>query len=117
MGNFGFILINHFVADFLCQSRKMGEGKSSSMYWLSMHILVYTIVLGFLSEFFFTSATVFLTWILINSVAHFATDFVTSRMSTYFYKTNNLKWFWFTIGFDQLIHQLTLYLTFQHYGN
>src|SRR5579859_3942608 len=115
MHYFAFIMINHFIADFLCQSRKMGENKSTSMFWLSMHILVYTIVLGFFSSFFFAPIQ-FVNWLVINSVLHFITDFITSRMTTYFYKKQNMKYFWSTIGFDQLVHGLCLFYTSIYFG-
>lgn len=85
MNYFGFILLNHFVGDFVFQSRMMGENKSKSMYWLSMHILTYTTCIAFLSFPFFSTVANFALWVIVNMVLHFCTDFVTSRLTGFFY--------------------------------
>ena len=38
-----FVLFNHGVADFLLQNKNMALNKSSSNYWLSIHVFYYTI--------------------------------------------------------------------------
>lgn len=120
------ILFIHFVADFLFQSREMGIKKSRNIYWLITHIYIYSIItfigwvlyfdLNFKMMFELISLTVF---------SHFLTDYITSKLSSRFYlkskKSKSLKeskyfeWlFWSIIGFDQLIHAITLILTFKY---
>jgi len=42
-----YLLIMHFVADFLFQSREMGQKKSSSLKWLCKHGLIHFAVFAF----------------------------------------------------------------------
>jgi hypothetical protein len=124
------LLSTHFVADFLFQSRNMGRKKGKNIYWLTTHILIYTIVTIFgwvvffnlFEKSFYDSLTIGL---LIFST-HFITDFITSKISGYCYlktletKNNNhesSKWewrFWSIIGFDQFIHAITLILIYDY---
>lgn len=91
----------HFFADFICQSRKVAEGKGSSFKILLQHCAEYTI---FLIPFGFKFA-------LVNGLAHLATDFVTSKLTTHYYLQKNNKMFFNVIGADQAIHMSCLYLT------
>jgi len=96
-------LFCHFVADFLCQTRKMGENKSKDINILVHHVVVYTLVL-------FMMLTIPLGIELaariagINGGAHLVIDFITSRITSYLYKENKIHSFWSTIGFDQYLH-------------
>lgn len=105
----------HFIADFLCQTREMATNKSKSVYWLTLHVLVYSIVttLGWLC---FTQDMVSLLYICVITFAtHWITDFITSKLTSYFYLKNNMFLFFATIGFDQLIHITTLTLTYEYF--
>lgn len=108
----GLLFFFHYVADFMCQSRMMGENKSKSFEWLITHVSVYIIVLGILSFPLFESWIGFTFWIVINYCLHLTTDFITSRLSTYFYLKKNMYGFWNVIGIDQTIHFVTLYYTY-----
>src|SRR5260221_14530512 len=108
----GFIFLFHYIADFLFQSRMMGENKSSSLEWLLKHVIVYATILGLLVYPFFSSSLTFVIWIVMNFCLHLITDFITSKISTYFYLKKNMYGFWNTIRIDQTIHIVTLYYTF-----
>lgn len=116
------ILTMHFIADFLCQTRTMARNKSTSIKWLSIHVLVYTFVMALaffvVGEFkginYNATLLLGLYYIVINGAAHWLTDFVTSKISGYFYKKGNEWAFFGIIGLDQLIHAATLLLTY-HY--
>ncbi len=110
--NFGFIIINHFIGDFAFQTRMMGDNKWKSLYWLGIHVLVYTLVMGFLSFPFFPSALIWIQWLALNSFLHLCTDYVTSKLSHKFYDEKNYKYFWTTIGADQTIHSLILFYSY-----
>lgn len=105
------LAITHYVADFLLQSREMGEGKSSSLYWLSLHVMTYSTVFGVLGFMFFTPIQA-LSFFCITFVAHFCTDFVSSKLSAYCHRTNRMGAFWNVIGADQLLHFVQLILTY-----
>lgn len=106
------IFLFHFIADFLFQSRKMGENKSKSNKWLLLHVGTYATILGILSFPLFNDWKIFIFWILINFCLHLSTDFCSSRLSSFFYRKKNMYRFWNIIGGDQTIHFITLYYTF-----
>jgi len=108
----GFLFLFHFIADFVFQSRQMGENKSKSFKWLLLHVSTYAAVIGILSFPLFSNWLAFTVWIVINFYLHLATDFVTSKLSTHFYLKKNMYQFWNVIGIDQAIHFTTLYYTF-----
>jgi hypothetical protein len=106
-----FLLVIHFIADFICQSHWMATNKSTSNYALLIHVGVYSSVLLISLIAFQLSITLVLLYVVINGSLHFVTDYVTSRCSSYFYKKQDFHNFFVVIGADQLIHQWTLILT------
>jgi hypothetical protein len=111
------ILINliHFVSDFLCQTREMATNKSKSLYWLTLHVLVYSTatIIGWC--YFTTDIHVLGSIWVITFLTHWLTDFTTSKITTYYYLKNNMFGFFSTIGFDQLIHSTTLLITYYYF--
>ena len=96
------IIWMHFVADFLLQTRKVGENKSGSNKILLWHVTLYSI------PFFWFGWQ----FAVINAALHFVTDWFTSRATKEAYRNNNMSLFWGIIGFDQAIHMTTLILTY-----
>jgi hypothetical protein len=128
------ILIVHFLADFICQSRKMGLNKGKSVKWLTIHVAVYTllswvgwiIILG-LSGIFGHAQPFIWDVVIATFVTHWITDYITSKGSGYAYlkmleykdkdTESEHEWqyiFWGVIGLDQLIHAITLLLTYNY---
>lgn len=137
---FIFLLFLHWVGDFFFQHRWMGEGKGRNLLILLLHVLVYSVVMyvgmgviiytlqsysgipmsEFIEQYGFTGANqwdkdVFI-WFFIG---HFFVDIWTSKLTGLFYKkyieTNDKKWmglFWNTIGIDQLLHGVHIYLIY-----
>jgi phage-related holin len=106
----------HYVGDFILQSDEMALNKSSSWFWLAVHVLTYTMMVscgfltlelnhGYVARFF-----------IMTFVTHFVTDAVTSRVSAKLYVNNQRHWFFCTIGFDQLVHLWTLGATIAWLG-
>lgn len=91
----------HFIADFILQTDKMATNKSTSNQYLALHCIVYSIP-------FFWFGWMFA---IVNGVAHFLTDWITSRVTTALHKKGERKWFFVAIGFDQAIHMTTLIIT------
>lgn len=109
-------LCAHFVADFIFQTDDMAIKKSSDNFWLTMHVLTYTGVLcvvGLLIGLGTSIAGpgVWVLWAIVNGVIHFGVDYVTSRWSSALSKANRRGDFFKVIGFDQLLHGLTLVAT------
>jgi len=105
------IILLHFVADFLCQTREMGLGKCSSNIILVKHIAAYSMV--FLVASLLTPAFG-LVFVVVNGLAHAVTDWFSSRIGKWFHNQNQMYWFFATLGLDQTVHMLTLVLTY-HY--
>lgn len=93
------ILSLHFIADFIFQTDWMAINKSKSLWPLSAHILVYATIIS----------TLGIKFGLINGVAHWITDFFTSRATSCLWKKEKRHWFFVVIGLDQLIHAITLF--------
>lgn len=103
-----WILVAHFIGDFLLQSDEMATRKSKDWLYLLLHVEVYMLLL---LPFISWGATWALPWVLLNAVAHFGTDAVTSRITTRLYHAGERHWFFVVIGLDQLIHVATLLTT------
>ena len=101
------LLAWHFVADFFLQSDSMATKKSTSNFWLSTHCIIYSIPFVFVVNFKYA---------LVNGIAHFLVDFITSRMTSYLYKKEQRHWFFTVIGLDQLIHAIILASTYLTLG-
>lgn len=106
------LLGGHFVADFVCQSHWMASNKSKDNEALAVHIGVYscamlTLALMLFARSWWTLALV-LVFIGLNGALHFATDYLTSRWSSKLWAQQRWHDFFVIIGFDQLIHQVTL---------
>lgn len=89
----------HFFADFILQTDKIAIAKSSDNKALLLHVTIYT--LPFL---WFGAAFAVVTWL-----AHLATDYVSSRLTTKLYKAGERHWFFVVIGADQALHLTALF--------
>jgi hypothetical protein len=135
------LLTFHYISDFLLQSREMAENKGKSIAWLTLHVFIYSVAMSFgfhiLSGFEYTSDMMvkIIHFFVITFSTHWITDFITSKISSYFWLRNlgqkfsfmvgeieeiptseeeKAKFrgkFWNTVGADQLIHAITLLLT------
>lgn len=111
------IVFIHWIADFVCQTREMANNKSKSALWLSIHVFTYSFVL--LVGCLLTRTTIFdslseiyiISFVVINGLIHFLVDFVTSKITSYFYKKEDVYKFFCTVGFDQFLHVTTLLVT------
>lgn len=111
---FTMLLSIHWVADFVLQTHWQAQNKSKRLDALAYHVGTYTGVL-----LFGTSIAVLgfrLDWAVIafaaaNGALHFVTDYFTSRWSSALYAKQDWHNFFVVIGFDQLIHQITLAAT------
>lgn len=96
----------HFLGDFILQTNKMAINKSKDNKYLLLHCTVYTIPLFWFGWVF----------ALINGVAHFITDYFTSRATSHLHSKGERHWFFVVIGLDQAIHITTLVVTLFIFG-
>ena len=104
------IVWTHVLADFVFQSDAMAINKSTSNKWLALHVFVYTVcflpacvMLGFYAGLGFCA---------LNYVAHFITDYVTSRKTSTLWKQGRRHAFFVVIGIDQGLHLTALTTTY-----
>lgn len=115
------VLFAHYISDFWLQSKNMAEKKSTNIYWLLTHCIVYGIGL-FLILFFgntlsFINVNGYIELIVfsvLNVIIHFFVDYVTSRITSKLYNKKKYRMFFNVIGFDQLIHTMTLLISFNY---
>ena len=113
------LLFAHWIGDFVCQSRYMADNKSKDWLALTMHVLAYTTVVAVYIGFVLIAlslngpayAGLFFLWLAVNFALHFGTDAVTSRITSNYWKRQQVSAFFRTIGFDQFLHATALLLT------
>lgn len=131
------LLVLHFIGDFLLQSDEMAINKSSSLYWLTQHVSAYTVPFVLYGAMHTHDPWLALSFTFAVFIPHFATDLLTSRMTSalwfferedgvwtqaqYHYPKHGRTlvnpwtvipgkrhWFFVAIGFDQLLHAFML---------
>jgi hypothetical protein len=123
------IVIIHWIADFIFQAEEWATNKSKSNAHLFAHVSMYTMMWALLGSFLFASpcdssifgycveAPKFLAFLGITFVAHFITDYITSRIVSRKFANKEYgspipNFGAFTvIGFDQVLHYTQLFLT------
>jgi membrane-bound metal-dependent hydrolase YbcI (DUF457 family) len=105
------LIFAHYVADFLLQTEWMASNKSKANKPLLVHVSIYSVCLLFLGllEVGATGFNKALMFALINGIAHFGTDYVTSRVMSYLWQRSNVRGFFAVLGFDQMSHYLVLF--------
>ncbi len=109
------LIFGHTVADFVFQTDEVAKGKSSDNGILFKHVATYICCLTLFASSIVVSTTPmlnFLGFLAINFAAHFITDYITSRLTTYFWKREDRHNFFVTIGFDQFAHLAVLLITY-----
>jgi hypothetical protein len=96
----------HFIGDFILQSDEVAKTKSSNNKVLLKHVLLYAIPLLMFGPLFAS----------VNAGLHFIVDWVTSRLTSHYYKTGERHKFFVTIGADQALHLTCLFITLKLLG-
>ena len=107
------LLAVHWLGDFVLQSRWMSVNKSKRLDALSLHAMTYTgtLLVGSGLIFGLRQMGLLVLFVGANGVLHFATDFVTSRITSRLWYQQREHDFFVMVGLDQLIHQITLATT------
>lgn len=109
-----WVLFAHWIADFVCQTSWQAQNKSKNWNALFDHVIYYSIIVTFLIGITFTVdlsikfSSIF--W-AVTFLAHFFTDAITSRITSYLYNKKDYHNFFVVIGFDQILHYTQLFLT------
>lgn len=106
-----WVLFAHWIADFIVQTRWMGNNKSTNQKAMLSHIATYSFTLLILLAPLATTAWLLMGFVLINGVAHYATDSVSSKVTKWCWNNGHDHWFWAAIGLDQFCHVAVLVLT------
>lgn len=114
-----FILIVHWIADFICQTDEQAKNKSKSNIALLTHTSIYTvvwIVALFAIYYIYPILDPFTTlkFAIVTFILHTITDYFTSRLNTKLYKEGDIHNFFVSVGFDQVLHYVQLILTYYY---
>lgn len=118
-----FLLVTHWVADFVFQTDWMARNKSKQNYPLFVHMAVYTLFLLPFALIFLPTYCVL--WFLVfNFFLHGYIDYQTSRVTSRLAAQNrygsqtvpNFGMF-SIIGLDQMLHYLSLFGTYYFFIN
>lgn len=116
-----YIVFIHWVADFVAQTDEMARGKSTSIKWLTRHVVAYGNVFGagalpFLIYYIIKGENhgiLIVSYILLNMGLHWITDYFTSKQTSKLWAKGEVHNFFVVVGFDQFIHMACLILTYQ----
>lgn len=101
------IVVTHYIFDWVLQTQEMSLNKYKCNKALGRHVAVYTSGLVLLALF----SPLSIWWALFNGFVHFWVDYTTSKMTHNYYEKGKMKSFWNTIGADQMIHYIILFVT------
>jgi hypothetical protein len=110
LSGFVLLLLAHWVGDFVLQSQWQAMNKSKRLDALALHVAIYAAAL-LVAAVTLLGPGRGLAFTLVNAALHFATDFVTSRVTTRFWERQEWHRFFVMVGFDQFVHQATLAAT------
>ena len=105
-----YIIIAHFIGDFILQSDYHALNKSTNNLVLFNHIMWYLI--PFIPIGLFFTIKYYFIWIILNGTAHYITDYITSRATSKLWQSGKRHWFFVVIGLDQAAHYSFLFLTY-----
>lgn len=113
---FSIILI-HWFADFVLQTDKQAKGKSKNWKNLLSHTGIYSLVWLIPSLIIFFNQSEIgiikaLLFVLITFIAHTITDYFTSRLNSKLWTKGEVHNFFVSVGFDQVLHYVQLFLTY-----
>ena len=111
------VIAVHWVADFVLQTDWQAKNKSKNNLALLLHVTTYTVCLSVYGFIFLPlSMETIKLWVLANGAAHFAVDYVTSRVNTYLWNKGRVHDFFVMVGFDQVIHYACLFGSLAYVG-
>jgi TM2 domain-containing membrane protein YozV len=110
LGIFVLLLAVHYVGDFVLQTDWQAKNKSKNAEALIRHVGVYTAWLT-IPSIVLLGHDAGLLYAFANGGLHLITDAVTSRFTAFYARQERWHAFFVVVGYDQLIHQVTLAAT------
>jgi hypothetical protein len=106
-----WILIGHWVADFILQTDWQATNKSKNNYALLKHVLVYSAIMSIFIGLIHQSVLLFV-FFAFTFLFHFLTDYFTSRLNSELWAKGDVHNFFVSVGFDQILHYYQLIFTY-----
>lgn len=115
------IIVIHWIADFVLQTNEQAQGKSKNWKDLLGHTLTYSFMwLCILPIYvlFIVGIENYVPWsglifVAITFVCHTVTDYFTSRLNSRLWEKGDVHNFFVSIGFDQVLHYVQLFLAYE----
>lgn len=115
------IIATHWFGDFVLQTDEQAKNKSKDNSFLLAHVSSYSIVWLFImpTVFLFSGLSIIgvhksvLLFLFTTFVAHFITDYFTSRLNSKLWAKGDVHNFFVSVGFDQVLHYVQLFLTYK----
>jgi hypothetical protein len=116
MNYFLLIVLIHFLADFALQTHDQAIGKGVGTHWFNIdllkHVLNYSLVWGVFILAVYNNFWIAIGFFIITFIAHYITDFITSRLSKPLFESKDFHNGFVVVGADQVAHYVQLYYTF-----
>lgn len=106
------MLFWHWYTDFVLQTDKQAKGKSSNWNDLLNHTASYSLIWIIPCLFLFNTVMSGVLFIATTFIFHTVTDYFTSRLNKKLWEKGDVHNFFISIGFDQFLHYLQLFLTY-----
>lgn len=110
------VILLHWFADFVLQTHWQATNKSTNPNALIAHTAIYSTVIAVASLLYygviFGLPALALVVLWATFVLHTATDYVTSKINSWFWKKGDVHNFFVSVGFDQVLHYSQLFGTY-----
>lgn len=102
----------HWIADFIFQTNQQAQNKSKSWEALLNHTSIYSIIWIPVILIMHHNLMIATFFSVITFISHTTTDYFTSRVNSKLWSQQRVHAFFVSIGFDQLLHFVQLFLTY-----
>jgi len=109
-------LFMHWIADFVLQTDEDAKNKSTNLDSLLNHTTTYSLFMTGAALCFYLPINLGFLFIFFGFMlgSHTAIDYITSRVNSKLWKEGKVHNFFVSIGFDQWLHYVILFLTIKY---
>lgn len=105
-------LFSHWISDWVCQTRWMGEYKSREILPLITHTGLYTLLWIIPTNIVMNGPKAIILFLIITFITHTIIDYITSREEVKALKEKKMYKCLTILGFDQFLHMVQLFATY-----